>query len=505
MARRNPFPASLGDVAAEWIEANCCHGPGDVYGQRVRLTDEECAFLEAAYSLDPESGVRQVDIAVYSRRKGTRKSELGAWLVAFETVGPSRAYLDDNKPVARPPVDPSVVCAATTETQGDLVYGAFRAIVEASDRLRPQFDVGMETTYLADRSGKVELIQTRNASALDGARPTFEVGDEFHLWTPLLHEAYETLRRNLRKRRIAQPWLFAPTTGYAIGEQSIAELLHAACGKGSGRRRSARTLFDHREASRKWDLADPVQVRLAVEDAGGDAFWSNTDGIIADLATSTTVGKWRRYWLNQPDEGEAADSWLTDHPGAWEACASPLELEDGQDVGVGVDVSLRHDSTSVSVSGRVGDRFVTRARIFRPGPGGGKVDHIAVWNYVISLAVRYRVGAVYYDPRFFELPAQLLEDAGVPMVECPQTAERMVPICRRLFEAIIGGEIAHDGDEALAEQVKAARRRDGDRGWTLSKGRTGRNIDACISTALSLEALENPLVVDELVIAAGWL
>jgi hypothetical protein len=141
---RKRFPRSLGEHVAAWVEANCTHGPGDVYGQSVRLTAEEVAFLGEVYAIDPVTGRRMVDMAVYSRRKGTRKSELGAWLVAAECLGPTRAYDEDGGPVARPPHDPAVVCAATTEDQGDLVYGAFRAIVKASPTVEPLFDVGVE-------------------------------------------------------------------------------------------------------------------------------------------------------------------------------------------------------------------------------------------------------------------------------------------------------------------------------------------------------------------------
>lgn len=119
-----------------------------------------------------------------------------------------------------------MLCAATTEDQSDLVYGAFRSIVQASDRLRPHYDVGLEVTYLTGVPGKIELTQSRNAPALDGARPTFEVVDEPHLWLPPLHESYDTLRRNLRKRRAAQPWLWMATTAYQPGEESIAEIIH---------------------------------------------------------------------------------------------------------------------------------------------------------------------------------------------------------------------------------------------------------------------------------------
>ncbi len=249
---RGPFPKHLGDHVAGWIESNCVHGPGDIYGEPVRLTDEEHSFLESAYAIDTHTGRREVDVAVYSRRKGTRKSELGAWLVAAECKGPVRAYLDGGEPIARPPVDPLVLCAATTEEQGDLVYGAFRSIVKASDRLNPLFNVGLESTYLIGAPGRIDLKQSRNPGALDGARPTFEVGDEFHLWIEhRLREAFSTLRRNLRKRKLAQPWLFGPTTAYAPGQESVAEILHKACGSRTGRVVSARILFDHWQAGTK--------------------------------------------------------------------------------------------------------------------------------------------------------------------------------------------------------------------------------------------------------------
>ena len=480
----HPFPRSLGDHVAAWIEAECCHGPGDVYGEAVRLTNEEHAFLESAYAIDPATGRREVDIAVYSRRKGTRKSELGAWLVAAEARGPVRAYMDAGEPVARPPVDPWIICAATTEDQSDLVYGAFRAIVKASPRLSPHFDVGLEVTYLVGAPGKIELTQSTNAAALDGARPTFQVGDEGHLWIdPRLHETFRTLRRNLRKRKAAQPWIFLPTTAYGKKQDSIAELLHKAAGSQVGRRRVGRLLFDHWQARGHWDLSDPMQLRLAIEEAGRDAHWSDTESIAAEWGDETsTDAERRRYWLNQPSE-EAADSWLADHPGAWMACESALELAPGQDVTVAVDMSLRHDRTAVAIAGRVEGRMVLRAKVWHAV--GGRVDVLEVMDFIRSLHNLYRVTAVGYDPRYFELPAAQLADDGIAMLEIPQSPERMVPICGHFYELIVGREVAHDGDAEFADHVNAAIRREGERGWTLSKGKSKAPIDACIAAAMA--------------------
>jgi phage terminase large subunit-like protein len=482
--RRKPFPASLGDVVAEWIEATCCHGPGDVYGEPVRLTTEEHAFLESAYAIDPETGRRLIDTAVYSRRKGTRKSELGAWLVCAEALGPTRAYLEDGEPVARPPHDPAIICAATTEDQGDLVYGAFRAIVKASAPLEAEFDVGLEVTYLTGRPGKVQLIQSRNAAALDGARPTFEVGDETHLWLPLLHETYATLRRNLRKRRQAQPWVFLPTTAYGKGQESIAELLHKAAGSRSGRRVVGRLLFDHRQAGTKWDLDDPTQLRLAIEEAGGDAHWSDTDSIAAELAEATSpVWEFRRYWLNQPSEPDE-ESWLP--AGQWEANRrAGCEIDRTQPFEVAVDMALKHDTVAVRATQDARDGTI-RTQAWSWVPNGAVVDVAAVEALLIDLHQSGNLTACGYDPAFFEASAQRLLDIGLPMEEFPQSNARMVPACQNAYELICGGLVVHDDEPVPAEQVVHAVPHATSEGWRLSKGRSRKKIDSSIALVMAL-------------------
>ncbi len=65
---------SLGYTVIDWIEAFCCHGPGDVQGDPVVLDDEWRAFVIGAYRLDPATGRRKVDAAVLSRGKGRAKA-----------------------------------------------------------------------------------------------------------------------------------------------------------------------------------------------------------------------------------------------------------------------------------------------------------------------------------------------------------------------------------------------------------------------------------------------
>ena len=499
-----PFPSSLGDLVCEWIEANCCHGPGDVYGEPVRLTAEECSFIDAAYKIDSATGRRAIDMAVYSRRKGLRKSELGAWLVCAETNGPTRAYLDGGEPVAKPPTDPAVLCAATTEDQGDLVYGAFRAIVKASPTLADAYDVGLEVTYLVGKPGKVELIQSRNAAALDGARPTFEVGDESHLWLPLLHETFATLRRNIRKRRASQPWIFLPTTAYGKGQDSIAEILHKAVDYRAGRRVSGRLLFDHREARDSWNLDDPTELRMAIEDAGGDGHWSDTESIVSELTEATSpLWEFRRYWLNQPSEPDE-ESWLPPHQ--WEDNRKPgVRVDRERPFVAAIDMALKHDTVAVrAVQDAMDGTLVTEAWVWEPS-AGRTVDVIAVEQLIEQLHQTGNLEACGYDPAFFEASAQRLEDLGVAMEEFPQSPQRMVPACQNAYELICNGLVVHDDDEVPAAQVRQAVPWASGEGWRLSKGRDKtKKIDSAIALVMALWLATLRPVEPEIDFVGAW-
>ena len=82
----------------------------------------------------------------------------------------------------------------------------------------------------------------------------------------------------------------------------------------------------------------------------------------------------------------------------------------------------------------------------------------------------------------------MLADDGLPMVEMPQSAARMVPACSTAYEVIASGRLVHDGDPLFAEQVTAAVSRVVGEGWRLSKGRSKRKIDAVIALVIAVHA-----------------
>jgi phage terminase large subunit-like protein len=248
-------------------------------------------------------------------------------------------------------------------------------------------------------------------------------------------------------------------------------------------------LFDHRQGTcERWADDDAVLAALAV--AYGDASsWLDLGRILAEIRDPRTREvDGRRYFLNEP-AGADSESWLP--PGAWQACLAPhLQLQDGADTFVGVDMALRHDSVAVVAVQHHDGRYVARARTWRLV--GDTVDVAAVEAHLRALHARYRLIQAAYDPAYFQRSAEALVDFGLPMVEIPQGPGHMVPACQTAYALICAGQVAHDGDPLLADHVHAAVPRQVGEGWRLSKGRSKKKIDACIALVMALDRAMAP-------------
>jgi phage terminase large subunit-like protein len=150
----------------------------------------------------------------------------------------------------------------------------------------------------------------------------------------------------------------------------------------------------------------------------------------------------------------------------------------------------------VAVQQREDGRWHANCRVWVPTPGT-PVDTTDIMQYLRGQAALYDVRAVSYDPRFFDVPAKYLEDEGLPMVEIPQSVERMTVAIGGLYEAIMGKDITHEPDELFTTQVLNAVPRFNDRGFTLTKSKSRGHIDAAIALALALERAQRPTPASE--------
>jgi len=239
--------------------------------------------------------------------------------------------------------------------------------------------------------------------------------------------------------------------------------------------------FTEYAADEGCDVHDEAQWRKA--NPALDAGYQNIDALRTSVALSPE-GHFRVFRLGQWVDG--VDCWLgPDARKEWDALEDPQELEPGP-AWVGVDVGLKRDSTAVAVVQARPGGWHVKVRLWLP-TATDAVDVTDVMEHIRRLAQAVEVRGVSYDPRFFDVPAKMLEDEGFPMIEIPQSVERMTAAVGTLYELVKRGELTHDGHGPVSTQVLNAVARFNERGFTLAKGKSRGRIDAAVAIALAVD------------------
>jgi len=510
------FPAqvcSLGYGVIDFITQNTCHGPGDLQGQDSTVDDEMFDFIVDAYRIDETTGRKLFDESVLSRPKGRAKTEVAGWLVVAEAFGDVRFdhWDERGQPVAKPVTSPLIKCLATEESQATAAFSVVAYIVNDWGKLnRPELfgkvsgvrQYQSATALYLPHGGEIRAC-TAGAASKDGGRETFVVADESHLYVLReLKAMYGTVRRNLGKRMIAQPWLLQTTTAYRPGEQSIAEETLTAWRKGD---LSSSVMVDHREARGRIDLDDEAHTLGQLRAVYGPAAeWMDLPRLYREMRDPRSCpddATAARYFLNRAISGK--DAWIGKD--VVERQARPELVEAGTEIALGFDGSLRDDAT-VLVGSRMSDGFLFPIGIWaKPsGPEGNwwEVPRADVLATVREAFGRYSVSRCYMDPHEWRTDiddlARELGDERVLPWETRRDVQ-MAAALDRLRTDLMNGTTWHSGDAVFMEHFANAyvRRKGGHRLVRKEHDQSSRKIDSVVAAALADEARRDAL-------AAGW-
>ena len=513
---------TLGPTVVKWFPRALVHGEGGLEGQPFELRDDQEDFINRWFAFRGDYEL-VFDRAYMETPKGVGKTQFMAGLTIEHALGPSRVALKRR--------NPNVVVAANSVRQagtkrggkhaddpelfGDGIFGRICQILNSeSCPLSAEAKIFGDQIAFHNLPGGIRVIPSR-ASTVDGGLPTLYVADEVQDWTGNAFEAFDRVSNSTTKGDPPGRVLAASTPGAQVGDPSVGWRLRRLGERiEAGEVEDPYFLFVSHSASREWDLEDEGQRAQAVLEATpGLEAGSRRHVQIVHRFNEIHENDFRRFFLAQWTKSNP-DSWLADREDAWERCTdservvrvlgvdvrpSPLVgVEDTErfsedvEVWAGVDMSLKRDMSAV-VWGTVDDGVhVVRARVFEPGQDG-TIDHHEILNHVQWLSFRYPLRAVLYDPRYFELLAEDLDSRGVPVLEFPQSPERMSPACMNAWDLIVKGQVAHDGDVQFARHVNSAARRMNERGFTLSKGKSGTHIDACIAFVMASWAASSQL------------
>jgi len=505
---------SLGFEAIDWIEAYLCHGPGDVQGEPLVIDDEMAAFIVRAYELDAETGRRKVNRAFLSRPKGRAKSEIAGALVCFEALGPCRfdGWNADGEPVGRPLTYPFIRCMATEEGQAGNTYDNVTAmlshLVEHFGDEFPSIDLGRgaqtSSRIFIEGGGEIRP-STASSASKDGGKESFSVFDETHLYVmPETRAMHKMVRRNLVKRKAADPWSLETSTMYAVGENSVAEATHQYYEAiQAGKVKDGGLLVDHRQAPHVEDLMDDAQLLPALEYVYGDAAsWMDLERIASEMREPDADPEdSRRYFLNQRGtrSGKAFDA------GRWAELAKPDFVVPKKDaISIGFDGARFRDATAlVGTHLETGHQWVIdawEAPVLKKEAERWEVPANEVHAALEATFDQWRVVRVYADPPYWEETVSAWSGKYGEKIVVEWWTHRPRPMAfalRAFRNAQVDGSLTHDGDKLYAGHIANAVKRDArvkdddDKPmWTIQKDRhdSPRKIDAAMAGCLSWEA-----------------
>ncbi len=502
---------SHGGIAVRWIEDNLVFPEGDTQGEPFRLRPDQKLFMWKWYEYCPDCGYWRYSEGVRGAATGDGKSTFIAAISLLEFAGPPEIA----------PVSPNIVVAAASWDQADelfrkagqMVGGKGDDIHEAP--LCGFFNVmDSKITFKGGSTGVLERVAAV-AGTNEGGLPTLFVCDELHEWGDVgsnKARIYTVIGKSTRKRRTRHGpgrVLNLSTAGFDKDHSLLGTIYMNGKAVLANPELDPKLLFDWQESDESLDLEDPEQRAIAVKQASKAAgiLWDVRDRVADWGKPMFPKHEWIRYYANRWVD-IAEDSWLVDYPAAWGKCQGTWEHDPLNPFVLSVDMALKHDHVAVARLEELphpGHAFVN-GRCTVPGcrqlgkiavtvkhwhaNDGGQIDHLEVWGYIDENARGKNFRGVVYDPRFFELPARVLEQKNVLTIQFDQSPQRMAPAAGLTRRMIVDREIVQDGDQELESAVKSAASVPQERGgFTLKKGKSLRHIDAAVAMCMGVYAL----------------
>jgi phage terminase large subunit-like protein len=178
-------------------------------------------------------------------------------------------------------------------------------------------------------------------------------------------------------------------------------------------------------------------------------------------------------------------------PTEWfDACVDrtlrPEVVEPSLPVWVGVDASVRRDSTAIAAVAWDGEDKRARLawhQVFQPSAADPLDFEAAVEDTLLQLRRHFLVREVRYDPFQMVAVAQRLARSGLPMLEFPQTSANLTEASSNLYELFKGRNLRLYPDAGLRLAVQRSVAIETARGWRIAKEKAAHKIDVVVALA----------------------
>ncbi|HVV11586.1 hypothetical protein [Amycolatopsis sp.] len=514
---------TLGWGVINWLAAYVSM-PGDP-DRPFLPTLEQARFLLWWYAVD-ENGVFAYRAGILRRLKGWGKDPLVAAMSLAELCGPvAFSHFDAaGSLIGKPRASAWIQIAAVSQDQTRNTFTLFPAMI--SGRLKADYGLDINKTIIYTRAGGMIEGVTSSPLALEGKRPTFVVLNEVQWWIESNdgHAMFDVIEGNVTKSAGGVARYLAICNAHIPGQDSVGERLWDSYqAVQSGQAIDTGILYDALESPADTPVSeipspddDPqgyeegiARLRAGLAVARGDAVWLNLEVIIASiLDVNNAISESRRKFLNQINAAE--DSWIAPNEWGSEKIWDPtLVLQPKDRITLGFDGSKSNDWTAL-VACRVDDGALFVLKVWNPeNCPGGEVPREQVDATVRSAFERYDVVAMRADVREFEAyvdqwgrdfkrKLKVNASPGNPVAfDMRGQKKRFAFDCERFLDAVLEGELKHNGDAVLKSHVLNAHRRPTNYD-AISIGKaskdSSRKIDVAVCAVLAFGARQEFLM-----------
>jgi hypothetical protein len=472
---------SLGWAIIDWMTSYLKNPEGED-DEPFMPTYEQVRFLLWWYAVD-NRGRYAYRSGVLRRMKGWGKDPLVAAMSLVELCGPvAFSHFDsDGQPVGKNRPTAWIQVAAVSQDQTDNTFSMFPQL--ATPHLIKTFGLEILKTRVHAKGGRRIEAVTSSPKSLEGKRPTFVILNETQWWVEANegHAMYNVINGNVTKKAGVGSRYIAICNAHVPGQDSVGERMwdnHQAVEAGTAV--DTGLLYDALEAPAGTPVSeipakdiDPdgfdegiEKLWRGIEECRGDSHWLDIESIIASiLDTNNPISESRRMFLNQINAAE--DAWMTTQ--LWETVRTDSSLQQGDTVTIGFDGSKSNDFTAL-VACRVSDGFLQVIRVWNPEDFGGEVPREQVDAVVHWIFSHYKVVGFRADVKEFESyiatwtatygrRMKVKASPGKPIeFDMRGQTKRFALDCEKFLDAVLEGELCHNGDKLLGTHVLNAHR-----------------------------------------------
>jgi hypothetical protein len=439
-------------------------------GQFYVLNGAEREFIKHAFALNSDGTLKHVEW-IFGAIKKSGKSAFAALLILVVLL------------LFSPPYSEAICCANDYEQAASRTFRTLARIVAASPALAADAVIGRDRIAFKTSQSTISAISSDAGSAA-GSNASIVVFDELWAYT------------SERSRRLWDEMTPPPTRKFAV-----------------------RLVVSYAGYTGESELLEELYARGLAGRPIGDELWSTDDGLLMAWHTKPIAPWQTSTWLERMEANTRKNAflrlfrnqWVTTEgefiPLEWfdrcvDPALSPVLSNPGLPVWVGIDASVKRDSTAiVAVTYADGKVRLIAHRVFQPTAAEPLDFEATVERTVLELRGRFSLQAVRYDPYQMAASAGRLRAVGIPAYEFAQSVPNLTEASSTLFELFQAGNIVLYPSETLRRAVECAVAVEMPRGWRISKVSRGDKIDVVV--ALGMAALA-AVQASATTTTAGW-